>query len=212
MFNTGSAKCAALNPFSVRRWLADQRTHFAVATGGSGETSETPRYQHHDQHDDQDAADSVVATAVVAVAAITEDEHDQDDQVELARQEGDPSSQGFRPWSSFGYNSSQGRTGPPVRYRNGRAHTPPLVAFVPFSVPVTPRRRRPIFVELAPTLLTADRVTPLFSEFLTAFLPTDRIILPFTRTAWIDPHAARSDVDALSDCRNGRDRQQASRY
>ncbi len=61
------------------------------------EALETPRHQQDDQHDDQDAAqsdaaDPVVATAVVAVAATTEGEHDQDDQVELARQEGDPSS------------------------------------------------------------------------------------------------------------------------
>ena len=96
-------------------------------------------------------------------------------------------------------------------YGNGRAHTPPLAALPAFSVPVTPRGRS-ILVELAPALLPADRVTPLFPELLATLLPADRIIFPLARTAWVDPHAAWSDVDALSDCRNGWDRQKTSRY
>ncbi|WP_267360105.1 MULTISPECIES: hypothetical protein [unclassified Methylobacterium] len=82
---------------------------------------------------------------------------------------------------------------------------------MPVSVPVPPRGR-PILVKLTPTLLTADRVTPLFPELLTTFLPTDRIIFPLTRTARVYPHAAWSDVDALSHCWNGWDRQQAGCY
>ncbi len=92
-------------------------------------------------------------------------------------------------------------------YGNGRAHIPPLASYLPFSVPVTPRGW-PILIELAPTLFTTDRITPLLPELLTTFLPTDRIIFPLTRSARVDPHAAWSDVDTLSDCRNGWDRQQ----
>lgn len=94
---------------------------------------------------------------------------------------------------------------------NGGAYTPPLASYLPFSVPVAARRRT-ILVELTATLFTADSVSPFLPELLATFLTADRIIFPLTRTARIDPHATRSDVDALSDCWNGWDPQKASRY
>jgi hypothetical protein len=96
---------------------------------------------------------------------------------------------------------------PPTAKRRG--YTPPSGVF-PFSVSIPPGR--PILVELAPTLLTADRVTTFLPELLTTLFPADRIVFAFARTARVDPYAARSDVDALSDCRNGWDRQHAGRY
>ncbi|MCJ2071408.1 hypothetical protein MKK75_21855 [Methylobacterium sp. J-030] len=68
--------------------------------------------------------------------------------------------------------------------------------------------RRTILVELAPTLLTPDRVVSLLTELFSTLLSADLVSLTFPRRARIDPHATRSDVDALSDSWHARDSEQ----